>query len=70
MFNIGFNIGLNIDVQYWCLILGSILGSISGSILGSTILDAPRNLCLKLIKIGSVIAEILLTLSFCGWLVD
>ena len=42
------------------------MGSISGSILCSTILDAPRNLCLKFIKIGSVTAEILLTLSFCG----
>ena len=28
---------------------------------------SPRNLCLKFGQIGSVTAEILQTLSFCGW---
>ena len=33
-----------------------------------SVLDVPRKLCLKFHKIGSVTDEILLTLSFCGWL--
>ena len=49
--NIGYNIGFNIEVQhliqYWVQYWGSILGTILGSILRSTVLDVPRNLCLK-----------------------